>query len=644
MAVDLAKLSDADLDALQKGDLSKVSDEGLAHLSGQPPKAKPSREETVARARLAAGAGYGSASPEYARVLQTGLTDIPVAIGELTGLVSPEYVRQREAQYQTAAAKVPAAGLGRAFGGAITSAPLAFIPGAPAGMGLLGRVGVGAATGAGIGAISQPTSGQGNFLTEKGGQMLGGALVGGALPVVGAGLGEAANWMSAMRDRLSPDMNALRITREALANDPNQLAAVVAANAAQPNALASRTAASLPQELPAYQALLKMAETIDPAATANAAKITETNAHLAELARIAGGTTATENITAQNAAFGGLNAVTAPQREAALTGATMTKIVPLAQQRGPLGEKLTTAASTISEGVNVAPLTIAVQDIKAPPGIRSSTVVQETLSKVDAKLREHAKESNGFIHPEDLYTVRKEIGDYINEAADKNKNWDKRLAGKLQNSLQDAFDAAIETAGGTGWKDYLTAYSAGMHGINQQELAAQALQMYKSSPAQFVDLIRGDNPAAVEKVFGPNTYDIVKEMGTKIIPMQKIAGEAALGLRAEDQAGKGASALSGILARNQLNAAIPNFLSPKITLANTVIQGLEGRVNAKTMVALTKAVQSGASMNDLLMMTPPSERSVVLSALRNLPQATNAMSPYLINRLAPTAPSGVQQQ
>ena len=96
--------------------------------------------------------------------------------------------------------------------------------------------------------------------------------------------------------------------------------------------------------------------------------------------------------------------------------------------------------------------------------------------------------------------------------------------------------------------------------------------------------------------------------------------------------------MSAILARNELNAAIPNFFSPKITLANKVIGGLEGRVNAKTMVVLTKAAQSGAGMNDLLMLTPPSERSAVLSALRKLPQATNAMSPYLTNRLAPTAP------
>ena len=41
--MDLSKLSDSDLEAVSKGDMSKVSDEGLQHLSGAPaPQAAPS--------------------------------------------------------------------------------------------------------------------------------------------------------------------------------------------------------------------------------------------------------------------------------------------------------------------------------------------------------------------------------------------------------------------------------------------------------------------------------------------------------------------------------------------------------------------------------------------------------------------------
>lgn len=54
--MDLTKLSDADLLALQSGDLSKMSDVGLASLSGQEPVTTPIRKEPslLERARTAA--------------------------------------------------------------------------------------------------------------------------------------------------------------------------------------------------------------------------------------------------------------------------------------------------------------------------------------------------------------------------------------------------------------------------------------------------------------------------------------------------------------------------------------------------------------------------------------------------------------
>lgn len=628
MATDLSKLSDADLEALQAGDLSKVSEEGLLHLSGTAPKAKLIAKDALAQAYLAPSKAY--TDPNFQTIARTGLTDIPVAVGELTGLVSPEYVRQREAQFQAAKQREgQGADFGRAMFGMVTGLPLMATPGAPAGMGLLGRTAIATGTGAGVAAISQPTSGQGNFLAEKGKQAGLGAVIGGSLNLLGDAAQFAAN-------RLSPLTRAQTLVKETV--DPNQLAAIVKANAAQPNKLPSITAAMQFENLPAYQALLRMAESVDPAATARAIRLAERDAHLAELTRIAGGATATQNIQAQNAALGTLRGTTATQRETALTGAGQPKTVTLPQTRGVLGETLATPTTAIREGVDVAPLTAAVQDIKTPPGIRASDVVQKTLSTVESKLRDLAKEGNGYIHPEDLYTVRKELGTYISAAAKDSANWDKRLAGGLQNSLQDAFDAAIEKAGGTGWKDYLTAYSTGMQGINRQELAARALELYKKSPKRFVSLIEGESPAEVEKIFGPGTYDIVKALPTNIAGLQKIAAEVKAGLSATAQAKEGAKALTGILAKEAPSAFIPNFLNPVVTISSTVLRGLEGKLSAKTMAALTKAAQSGANMNDLILMTPANERSVVVAALRQIPAWAQMGQAFNRNNLAPTAP------
>jgi len=501
----------------------------------------------------------------------------------------------------------------------------------------LGRVGVGAATGAGVGAIAQPTSGQGNFLdraAEKGQQILLGAGLG-----AGTGLlSEGASWLA---NKLSAATRAQNLVKQTI--PPNQLPAVTAANTAQPDVLASQAAASQGLDLPAYQALLRMAESVDPAATARATRIADRNTHLAELQRIAGGATATENVAAQKAALGTLRGTTAQQRETALTGANAPKTVALPSTRGPLGEPLATPTTAIREGVDVTPLTAAVQDIKTPPGIRASDVVQKTLSSVDAKLRELAQQGDGFVHPEDLYTVRKELGNYISVAAKDSANWDKRLAGKLQNSLQDAFDAAIEKAGGAGWKDYLTTYSAGMQGINRQELAARAMDLYKKSPKRFVALVQGESPAEVEKIFGPGTYDIVKALPTDLPALQKIASEVKAGLTATAQAKEGAKALTGILAKNAPSTLIPNMLSPAITVGNTVLRGLEGRVNAKTIAMLTKAVQSGASMNDLLLMAPASERSAIIAVLRQTPAWAQMGEAYSRNNLIAQPQQGAQQ-
>jgi NAD(P)-dependent dehydrogenase (short-subunit alcohol dehydrogenase family) len=53
--------------------------------------------------------------------------------------------------------------------------------------------------------------------------------------------------------------------------------------------------------------------------------------------------------------------------------------------------------------------------------------------------------------------------------------------------------AAIEKAGGSGWREYLKTFEQGMGGINQQKLAAQALEMYQKNPKKFIALIGGND-------------------------------------------------------------------------------------------------------------------------------------------------------
>lgn len=112
-------------------------------------------------------------------------------------------------------------------------------------------------------------------------------------------------------------------------------------------------------------------------------------------------------------------------------------------------------------GVSADSIVSGIDQIGAQPGIRASDIVQKTLNSVKEKLTS-LSDPNGKIDANDLYTVRKEIGNTIATNAKETANWDKRLTSSLQTNIQNHIDDAIEASGGTGWKSYLNTYSTGM--------------------------------------------------------------------------------------------------------------------------------------------------------------------------------------
>lgn len=95
--MDLTKLSDADLAALQAGDLSKLSDEGLAHLSGKPPEQKSS----VIDAPNAVATGFNKGLTRFAglpvdamaNVLDLGKAAIGAPYTAITGKPAPDMLQ-----------------------------------------------------------------------------------------------------------------------------------------------------------------------------------------------------------------------------------------------------------------------------------------------------------------------------------------------------------------------------------------------------------------------------------------------------------------------------------------------------------------------------------------------------------------------
>ena len=224
-----------------------------------------------------------------------------------------------------------------------------------------------------------------------------------------------------------------------------------------------------------------------------------------------------------------------------------------------------------------------------------------------------------------------------------------KYAADLLTQIKPMIDDAIERAGGTGWRDYLSTHASGMTDIERTKLAGKIRDMYKDDPASFVKLVNGDNIKVVEKAFGPGSYDIVKQMGAKFGVLDAAAAGVSRDAAVDASAQAGTTVAKDVLARNTLNSRIPNSLSPKITLTNEALKGLEGKINAKTISILSAASGSGQDMNRVMAVLPATERNAVLRAMRDDPRfsrflatntargAANALAPkkQVDNALAP---------
>ena len=621
-----APLSDADIDEIASNLRGKAL--AVAAATEMPAAAKPSGSlmDLVGQGYLATS--RAATDPNYRTVVGTGLTDMPVAIGELTGLVSPEAVRAREARYQQAAAEGgEGAGFGRFMGGAITTAPLMAVPGAGPVANLLARTAIGAGTGAIVAPLTMPTTGEGDFWAQKGQQALMGGTFGAALPLAGYGLDKIGQGWGAMRNMLSPEAGARQMVVSSLGDDANRIAAVKAANAAQPTASASRIAAGLEPGDPTYSALLRTAERVDPKSAAWRTAQAAEKANQSELSLLADGATNTETKAARDAAYKALGAKTEPIRQAVKAGTESAK--PVAAYE-PTYEAV---GGKIHRGVQINDVVASIRaDIEGKPGVRASEVVQKAVDDIKGKLAQWA-DDKGFINFEDLHTIRKEIGNVIDKYAKENATWDKKLTGGLQNSIQDYIDDAIEKAGGKQWRQYLETFSTGAQDIAQKKLLGELADLYRTNKARFVSVVKGDDPEFVQGILGNGKYNLPQELGATFDPLRRIARDAEREITAGMRATEGAPAFNRVLAENQAKARIPNLFNPKITVGNKVLEGLEGKINAKTMRILTDAVQSGASMNELLNFVPPAERSVVKKAF----QAAGAAAPnaFTINLLTP---------
>jgi hypothetical protein len=220
----------------------------------------------------------------------------------------------------------------------------------------------------------------------------------------------------------------------------------------------------------------------------------------------------------------------------------------------------------------------------------------------------------------------------------------KELAAKVLGRIKPVIVDAIESAGGTGYGKYLADYTQGMQTINQKKLGAEALKLYQNAPTEFVKLVEGNSPEAVEKIFGAGNYDIVKQMsddamftlkdvGREITRDVNIAKQAVAGREAATNKGK------------SISEYIPGFVGFTTAALKKGIQTLEGRISGKTMEVLVEGLKTGRSAEQLLSQLPANERVKVLNAFSKInpegavPQLGARLYMFNRNSLTPEQPN-----
>ena len=235
----------------------------------------------------------------------------------------------------------------------------------------------------------------------------------------------------------------------------------------------------------------------------------------------------------------------------------------------------------------------------------------------------------GIISPEALYAIRKNgVNSAIESvASDLEPEAKKALMSKVMAGLKPSIDAAIKDAGGVEWQKYLDTFAQGRANIDKQELFGKLASLYEkgvkgseASKQAFINLVKGNNPKVVNKIFGYGNYDIQGVLGDQYPKIAQMADYLQSEINIANQAKAGVSAFNRLTAgEGGVANTLVNLLTRKVPLSGEVLEGLKGSVSTRALNVLQEAAKSGKSMNELLNTAPVSVKNELAKALRGNP-------------------------
>jgi hypothetical protein len=266
-----------------------------------------------------------------------------------------------------------------------------------------------------------------------------------------------------------------------------------------------------------------------------------------------------------------------------------------------------------------APLVQNIQAIAQNPAFAGNDIVAAAVRNVADDIARWTN-SGGVVDARALDAIRKNS---VNAAIRQlqptlDATSQKKLAAQVLSDIKPLIVDAIESAGGTGYRQYLADYTKGMQRIGQTKLGAEAMKLYKQSPDQFIKLVEGNSPDVVEKIFGPGSYDIAVEMSKDAFnTLKSAATQQKVRQEIATQAAAGETALVDLLKDNIISMKLPNVFSIVATTTNKALDILEKKLGKAVMEQLTAAAKDTKTFDELLNTLPASDRTLVLKTIKD---------------------------
>lgn len=372
----------------------------------------------------------------------------------------------------------------------------------------IGRAAQMAGIGAGLGASSPSTKTGDEYLPDVSERALYGAVGGAILPTASSAIGSAGGYVNKLVDLLLREGGKTRAAGRVVAELTGDRAPEVIA--ALRSGASPETAAGAASNLGLAElsGLERMLSRVAPS----------------DYGRI--GTVAKGREAAISQMWDELNAATGPLREKVLQKANK----PFAAAGG-------------QGGIPVSGIVDDINNQLSTPGLYGSDTAQSVLGAFRDKLAGMANKT-GYVDANDVYTVRKELGEKILKLA-RQEGWDKALTKGLVREVQKSIDTTIGRASGTirpdgtsAWTDYINKFREGakeIGGITQRakesaimgregESAARKVFSAETQPFTFPNILY--RPAMVANTIlqyleGKGGEKTTKELARLFLPQNK---------------------------------------------------------------------------------------------------------------------------